>query len=98
LVFPDPEKFDISRIPHGHSHVGFGHGIHFCLGAPLARVQGSTVLKIILDRLVDLELDESKKEAIKPLPSFRAVNNYLVAFYTPQFTNVQSHLLPYNVS
>ena len=70
LVFPDPEKFDISRIPHGHFHVGFGHGIHFCLGAPLARLEGSTVLKIMLDRLLDLELDESKKEAIKPLPSF----------------------------
>jgi cytochrome P450 len=69
-VFPDPEKFDISRIPHGHFHVGFGHGIHFCLGAPLARLEGNIVLKIILDRLQDLELDESKKEAIKPLPSF----------------------------
>jgi cytochrome P450 len=69
-VFPDPEKFDISRSPHGHSHIGFGHGIHFCLGAPLARLEGSIVLKIILDRLHDLELDDSKKEAIKPLPSF----------------------------
>jgi cytochrome P450 len=69
-VFPDPEKFDISRIPHGHFHVGFGHGIHFCLGAPLARLEGSIVLKIILDRLQDLELDDSKKEAIKPLPNF----------------------------
>jgi cytochrome P450 len=70
LVFPDPEKFDICRIPHSHFHVGFGHGIHFCLGAPLARPEGSTVLKIMLDRLLDLELDESKKETIKPLPSF----------------------------
>ena len=69
-VFPDPEKFDISRIPHGHFHVGFGHGIHFCLGTPLARLEVSTVLKIMLDRLLDLELDESKKETIKPLPSF----------------------------
>jgi cytochrome P450 len=69
-VFPDPEKFDISRIPHGHFHVGFGHGIYFCLGAPLARLEGSTILKIILDRLQDLELDDSKKEAIKPLPNF----------------------------
>ena len=69
LVFPDPDNFDISRIP-GHFHVGFGHGIHFCLGAPLARLEGSIVLKIILDRLDDLELDDSKKEAIKPLPNF----------------------------
>lgn len=60
-VFPDPEKFDISRIPHSHFHVGFGHGIHFCLGAPLARLEGSIVLKIILDRLQDLELDDSKR-------------------------------------
>jgi cytochrome P450 len=68
-VFPDPEKFDISRTPHGHSHVGFGHGIHFCLGAPLARLEARVALKIILERLQDLELDESKKEDIKPLES-----------------------------
>ena len=67
LVFPDPEKFDISRIPHAHSHVGFGHGIHFCLGAPLARLEARVALKIILERLQNLELDESK--AIKPLDS-----------------------------
>jgi cytochrome P450 len=69
LIFPDPEKFDISRIPHGHSHVGFGHGIHFCLGAPLARLEGCVALRIILQRLRDLELDSSKTEEIKPLPS-----------------------------
>jgi cytochrome P450 len=69
-VFPDPEKFDISRTPHGHSHVGFGHGIHFCLGAPLARLEAKVALKIILERLQDLELDDSKKEEIKPIDSF----------------------------
>jgi cytochrome P450 len=67
LVFPDPEKFDISRKPHGHSHVGFGNGIHFCLGAPLARLEANIAIKLILERLQDLELDESKKEVIKPL-------------------------------
>jgi cytochrome P450 len=66
-VFPDPEKFNISRIPHAHSHVGFGQGIHFCLGAPLARLEARVALKIILERLQNLELDES--EAIKPLDS-----------------------------
>ena len=66
-VFPDPEKFDISRVSHSHSHVGFGHGIHFCLGAPLARLEAHIALKIILERLQNLELDESK--AIKPLHS-----------------------------
>jgi cytochrome P450 len=68
-VFPDPEKFDISRIPHAHSHVAFGHGIHFCLGAPLARLEARVALKIILERLQNLELDESSIEAIKPLDS-----------------------------
>jgi cytochrome P450 len=81
-VFPDPEKFDISRIPHGHSHMGFGHGIHFCLGAPLARLEGSIVLKIILDRLQNLEIDDSKKEAIKPLASivFHGVSHLPLRF------------------
>jgi cytochrome P450 len=69
LAFPDPEKFDISRAPHGHSHVGFGHGIHFCLGAPLARLEGKVALKIITERLNNLEIDESRKESITPLDS-----------------------------
>ena len=83
-VFPDPEKFDISRIPHGHSHVGFGQGIHFCLGAPLARLECRVTLKIILERLRDLELDSSKTETIKALPSlfFHGVSQLPLRFKT----------------
>lgn len=82
-VFPDPEEFDISRTPHGHPHVGFGHGIHFCLGAPLARLEAKVALKIILERLQDLELDDSKKEDIKPLDS---ITNHGVSQLPLRFT------------
>jgi cytochrome P450 len=79
--------FDISRIPHAHSHVGFGHGIHFCIGAPLARLEARVALKIILERLQDLELDESK--AIKPLDSliFQGVSQLPLRF-TPSTARI----------
>ena len=58
-IFADPERFDITRSNSAthHGHVGFGHGIHFCLGAPLARLEGQVVLRVILQRLQDLTLD-----------------------------------------
>jgi cytochrome P450 len=52
--FDDAETFDVGR---GHSqHVAFGHGLHFCLGAPLARLEGKIALEAILDRFSGLEL------------------------------------------
>jgi cytochrome P450 len=50
--FPDPERFDITRSPN--RHVAFGHGIHFCVGAPLARLEASIALPMMLEQLPQL--------------------------------------------
>jgi cytochrome P450 len=51
-AFPDPEAFDIRRKPN--RHLGFGQGIHFCLGAPLARLEGRIAIQSLLQRFPDL--------------------------------------------
>ena len=69
-VFANPERFDITRSnSQHHAHVGFGHGIHFCLGAPLARLEGQVVLRVILQRLQDLNFDIDGNENLIPLQS-----------------------------
>ena len=50
----DPERLDITRPPT--HHVSFGQGIHFCLGAPLARLETQIVLRLLLERPDDLRL------------------------------------------
>jgi cytochrome P450 len=53
--FPGPDRFDIRRDARGH--LAFGHGIHYCLGAPLARLEARIALRGLLDRFPDLALD-----------------------------------------
>ncbi|MEA2408080.1 MAG: hypothetical protein QOE69_2199 [Thermoleophilaceae bacterium] len=52
--FPDPDRFDISREPK--RHLAFGEGIHHCIGAPLARLEGQIVIETILAEMPDYRL------------------------------------------
>lgn len=52
--FDGPDTLDLSR--RDNQHLGYGHGIHYCLGAPLARLEGQAALATLLTRLPDLRL------------------------------------------
>ncbi|MEW2492409.1 cytochrome P450 [Streptomyces nodosus] len=56
--FEDAERFDITRSTRGH--LSFGHGIHYCLGAPLARLEAGVAVRALLERCPDLRLDTSE--------------------------------------
>lgn len=57
-MFDRPEVLDISRVPN--RHVEFGHGIHHCLGAPLARIEAPIAFRTLLDRFPQLELSNDR--------------------------------------
>jgi cytochrome P450 len=57
-AYPDPDTYDILRRPD-QQPLGFGHGIHFCLGAALARLEGRVGIEEFLRRFPDYTVDES---------------------------------------
>ncbi len=60
----NPERFDIRRPPS--KHLAFGHGIHHCLGAALARIEAQTVFSALARRFHTLELDHERPPRRKP--------------------------------
>ena len=52
--FPDPDRLDLGRDTSGH--VAFGHGVHYCLGAPLARMEAEVALGALLARFPEISL------------------------------------------
>jgi pimeloyl-[acyl-carrier protein] synthase len=75
--FPDPDRLDITRSEN--RHVAFGTGIHFCLGAPLARVEGQIAINTLLRRLPTLTLVTEKPEYRQSL-TLRGLTALHVAF------------------
>ncbi|MEH7463412.1 cytochrome P450 [Bacillus thuringiensis] len=61
-VFPNANHFDITR--KNNRHLAFGHGIHFCLGAPLARLEAKIAIPTLLHRMPGLKL-KGKREDLK---------------------------------
>ncbi|MGS2645158.1 cytochrome P450 [Streptosporangium sp. LJ11] len=69
--FAGPDVFDPSRDPN--PHLGFGRGIHFCIGAPLARLEGKVALNLLLDRFPHLRTDPDEPPRFIPSPSMTGV-------------------------
>jgi cytochrome P450 len=70
--FPEPDKLDVRRAPN--RNVAFAYGIHFCLGAPLARLEGQVTFETVLRRLPDLEL-QSEAPRWKPMIFLRGLES-----------------------
>ncbi|GCB44815.1 cytochrome P450 [Streptomyces sp. NL15-2K] len=76
-VFPDPHVLDFERP--GGRHMAFGHGPHFCLGAALARLEGTIALEALLTRLPGLRLDGNAAQWQRSL-NFRGLTRLDVTF------------------
>lgn len=64
--FDNPEVFDPARDPN--PHLGFGHGVHYCIGAGLARLGGRVALNALLDRFPVLHTDPNEPPRFFPTP------------------------------
>ncbi|MCW2840863.1 MAG: cytochrome [Aeromicrobium sp.] len=72
-VFEDADVFDVGRDPN--PHVGFGMGVHFCLGAPLARAELQISIRTLLDRFPELRLaGESPRRPTWVLRGYESIN------------------------
>jgi len=69
-VFPDPDRFDVGR--RDNHHLSFGFGAHFCLGAPLARLEGEIAFRALLERFPKLALADQPIEH-RPNPILRGL-------------------------
>lgn len=74
-VWAQPDRFDPLRPAHGH--LAFGGGVHFCLGAPLARLEMQIALRILFERCPELRLAEAPRYA--PTYHFHGLQSLIVA-------------------
>ena len=76
--FADPDRLDVSRKEV--RHVSFGHGIHFCLGAPLARLEAPIAFRAMIERFPNMRLDETMRPRWKENIILRGLEQLAVTF------------------
>ena len=76
-VFPDPDRLDITRS--SGRHVAFGYGIHFCIGAPLARIEADVAFRALLRRFPNLRLKHDQVDWREEIV-FRGLKSLIVEF------------------
>jgi len=87
-MFPDPNEFSIDR-PNARHHVAFGHGIHLCAGAPLARAEGRVTINRLLDRTPDIRISEAAHG-----PADNRRYEYLPTYFLRGLTSLNLELTP----
>jgi len=76
-IFENPDEFDIHR-PNAAHNISFGKGIHFCLGAQLAKIETRLVLEALVERIPTLRLVEDQELWSSPNITFRGPEQLLV--------------------
>ncbi|WP_206791086.1 cytochrome P450 [Amycolatopsis sp. MtRt-6] len=72
-VFADPHTFDPTR--DYKLHLSWGHGVHFCLGTPLSRLEGRIAQNILFDRYPELRTDPERPPVSQPSPDFTGLQS-----------------------
>lgn len=84
--FPEPSRFDIDR-ENVRDHMAFSRGAHFCLGAPLARLESKVAIERLLSRLADIRISEARhgppgarRYRYEPTYTFRSLSDLHIEF------------------
>ncbi|MEK7518153.1 MAG: cytochrome P450 [Patescibacteria group bacterium] len=75
-MIDNPDEFNITR--ENIKHLSFGAGLHFCLGAPLARMEAQVAIGKLIEKFPKIRLSQDKKPVRKTIPSFRGLTSLYV--------------------
>ena len=76
-IFADPDRLDLAR--ENNKHLAFGLGVHYCVGAPLARLEGQIAIQTLVERLPNLHLAAAQALRWRPGLTVRGLEALPVA-------------------